>query len=251
MRPIVSKSERDANTVNEMIERELEHCSVNEKLRLEHPNREEVYKFLDNEGNNRASCTAFEVRLATDYILSLQDIPIEMHTGNYDAGHEATMKRSLNNKLGALGVPELLPNYNVSYRSSEYRHWTVNKWTPSRVIPVAGHKRDWTHLTLLVDPDYRYNNDNGGVCFADLDQDTRMQLLTPCVSDARPGEEWGATTITLVWLDKQAGDDDLTYGLRAWTNRTTVRLYKDEARLAFDPEVRATCYKQLRQLMEA
>lgn len=247
MRPIVSRPELDSNTVNAMIERQLYYCRVNDELRLKYSNREGVYKFLDNKGNNRASCTSLEVRSATDYILSLQGVSVEMHTGNYDADHEATMKRSLNNELGALGVPKLLPNYNVSYRSSEYRHWTVNGWTPDRVIPPAGHKCDWTHLTLLVKPSYRYN----GVCFADLDQDTRMQLLEPCVSDARPSEEWGSTIVTLVWLDSQAGDDDLTYGLRAWTNRTTVKLYKDEANLVRDPKALATFYKQVRQYMEA
>lgn len=244
MRPIVSRPELDSNTVNAMIEKQLDYCRINDELRLKYPNREDVYKFL---GKTKASCTAFEVRSATDILLLRNNMPIEMHMGNYDADHEATMKRSLNNKLGALGVPELLPNYNVSYRSSEYRHWTVNKWTPDKGIPVAGHKRDWTHLTLLVKPSYRYN----GVCFADLDQDTRMQLLEPCVSDARPGQEWGSTIVTLVWLDSQAGDDDLTYGLRAWTNRPTVKLYKDEANLVRDPEVLATFYKQVRQYMEA
>lgn len=246
MRPIVSRPELDSNTVKARIEYQLHCCGVNDELRLKYPNREGVYKFLDNKGNNRASCTSLEVRSATDFILLLQDVSVEMHMGNYDADHEATMKRSLNNELGALGVPKLLPNYNVSYRSSEYRHWTVNGWTPDRVIPPAGHKRDWTHLTLLVKPSYRYN----GVSFADLDSDTRMQLLAPCASNARPGEEWGSTIVTLVWLDGQAGDDDPTCGLRVWTNRSTVKLYKDEANLVLDPEVLATFYKQVRQCME-
>lgn len=244
MRPIVSRPELDSNTVNAMIEKQLDYCRTNDKLRLEYPNRVGVYRFLRE---RNASCTALEVRSATDYILLSQGVSIKMHMGNYDDGREATMKRSLNNNLGALGVPKLLSNRNVPYESSEFRHWTVEEWTPDMGIPRAGYEDDCTHLTLLVKPSYRYN----GVSFADLDQDTRMQLLRPCVSDARPGQEWGAgIAVTLVWLDSQASEDDLTYGLRVWTNRPEIKLYKDEANLVRDPKVRATYYKQLRQLME-
>ena len=107
------------------------------------------------------------------------------------------------------------------------------------------------HLTLLLDPAYRYNDDGSELRFADLDTDTREQLLAPYNPDARSGQEWGATGVTLVWLDDQAGKGDRTYGLRAWTNRPTVKLYKDEARQMQNSEALTQYYKQLRQLMEA
>lgn len=247
MRPISSKPDRDTNVVKEAIARQLKLCRINDDLRINYPNRKEVRTFLYE---HLASCTAFEVRTVTDHILLLQSMPIDMHMGDYDEGHAASMRRS-SNSIGSWGVPELLPNYSVPFESSEYHHWTVLKWTPDMGIPIVGHKRDWVHLTLLLDPAYRYNDDGSELRFADLDTDTREQLLAPYNPDARSGQEWGATGVTLVWLDDQAGKGDRTYGLRAWTNRPTVKLYKDEARQMQNSEALTRYYKQLRQLMEA
>ena len=72
MRPISSKPDRDTNVVKEAIARQLKLCRINDDLRINYPNREEVRTFLYE---HLASCTAFEVRTVTDHILLLQSMP--------------------------------------------------------------------------------------------------------------------------------------------------------------------------------
>lgn len=233
MRIVAYNPVTDHYGIQSKLAEQLELCRVNDAARSMYPNRTRLLKWLHQ---YRASNTALEVRVATDYLLLKAGCPVGMHHGDYQKDDKVNVVRSTD-QLGVLGVPELLPNHNVPYENTEYRHWTVVDWTPEMGVPVVGHKHDWTHLTLLVNPK----------CGWPDDPERRLNLLHPLNSAARPGEEWGATMLTVVWLDQEASGKDL--GLCAWTNRPDVRVYKDEAALMHSSVDVAQYMRQLKQLM--